>query len=50
MAIALGSTGIPACAASCYVLCVAMRGNVGCVGLTLRTNDEQNEVAIRAKN
>jgi hypothetical protein len=30
----LGSTGIPACAASCYVLRVAMRGNDGCVGLT----------------
>jgi hypothetical protein len=30
----LGSTGNPACAASCYVLGVAMRGNGGGVGLT----------------
>ena len=39
------STGNRACAASCYVLCVAMRENVGCVGLTLRTNGEENDVA-----
>src|SRR5580704_14707083 len=45
-AMVLGSTGNPACAASCYVLCVAMRGNVGDVGLTLRANGEQNEVSI----
>src|ERR1700730_13680976 len=43
------STGNRACAASCYVLCVAMRENVGCVGLTLRTNGEENDVATRGQ-
>ena len=32
-AMVLGSTGNSACAASCYVLCVAMQANVGGVGL-----------------
>jgi len=32
-AMVLGSTGNPACAASCYVLCVAMQANVDGVGL-----------------